>query len=253
MRKNKKILSLCLFVLMIITSITVFANRDIRVMLNGEYLEFDVEPQLINNRTMVPLRAIFETLGAEVEWNGDTQTVTAFKDDIEVVATIGSTTMYVDDEAKTVDVAPIIVDGRTLVPARFVAEAFDCDVDWVEEENIVCIEQYDMTSLPKVGLYVWSDNETEAGFEISKIINSTITFSMTLVNHDEDVVFIEATVVLDKNGYGTFSNIEDNYGNKNSGYVRYDNNTVIFKVTKSNNLSSAKYGFADIEYILMYV
>ncbi len=139
MRKNKKILSLCLFVLMIITSITVFANRDIRVMLNGEYLEFDVQPQLINNRTMVPLRAIFEALGAEVEWNGDTQTVTGFKDDIEVVATIGSRIMYVDDEAKTMDVAPIIVDGRTLIPARFVAEAFACVVDWNGDNSTVLI------------------------------------------------------------------------------------------------------------------
>ena len=63
----------------------------IKVLLDGKALTFDVPPQLINNRTMVPLRAIFEAMGAKVDWNGDTQTVTGTKDSTVVVLVVGNT------------------------------------------------------------------------------------------------------------------------------------------------------------------
>lgn len=139
MKKGIKVLVLCLLMLSVVCSSLAFASEEIKVTINGKRIEFDVQPQLINDRTMVPLRAIFETLGAEVEWNGDTQTVSATKDKMIVVSTIGSNIMYVNDEEKTMDVAPVIKDGRTLVPARFVAEAFGCSVDWDGNTNTVII------------------------------------------------------------------------------------------------------------------
>ncbi|MBO5370356.1 MAG: copper amine oxidase N-terminal domain-containing protein, partial [Clostridia bacterium] len=72
-------------------------------MLNGEKVLFDVLPTITDGRTLVPLRAIFEALGAKVEWNGETQTITATKDDKTVVLTIGSNEMTVDGETKTLD------------------------------------------------------------------------------------------------------------------------------------------------------
>lgn len=138
MKKCIKTLAVCLIMLLIF-SLSVFASNEIKVSIDGEYLQFDVAPQIINDRTMVPLRAIFEELGAEVDWDGDTQTVTAMKNDICVIATIGSRRMYVDDEVKTIDVAPQLVGGRTLVPVRFVAEAFDCEVEWDAKRRTVYI------------------------------------------------------------------------------------------------------------------
>lgn len=143
MKKCIKILGLCLVMMSIMMSTVVFASNDIKVAIDGEYVEFDVQPQLINNRTMVPLRAIFEALGAEVDWDESTQTVIAMKDDITVTATIGNTKMYIDDEERIMDVAPMLLNGRTLVPVRFVAEAFECDVDWDGEYSIVYIENHD--------------------------------------------------------------------------------------------------------------
>lgn len=139
MKKIIKVLGVCLLIMLIMSSTVAFSSNEIKVSIDGEYVEFDVKPKLINDRTMVPLRAIFEALGAEVDWDNDTQTVTAMKDDITVTATIGSTKMYIDDEQKTMDVAPMLLGGRTLVPVRFVAEAFKCYVGWDEENSIVYI------------------------------------------------------------------------------------------------------------------
>ena len=137
---RKIIKNLCLLLIVsIILSTVAFASDEIKVAIDDEYVKFDVPPQSINNRTMVPLRAIFEALGADVEWNNSTRTVTATRDDVVVKATIGKNVIYVDGKEKTMDVAPIAISGRTLVPARFVAEAFGCAVDWDGEEKVVYI------------------------------------------------------------------------------------------------------------------
>ncbi len=152
MKKVVAILSLCLAIMSTFMSTVTFASSEIKVEIDSERIEFDVQPQLINNRTMVPLRAIFEALGAEVEWDADTKTITAMKDDMVVFATIGSTKMYVDGDTKIMDVAPMIINNRTLVPARFVAEAFGCEVDWDGENNIVRIYStfdYEEIELPE--------------------------------------------------------------------------------------------------------
>ena len=91
---------------------------------------FDQLPIIENGRTLVPLRAIFEKIGADVEWNGDTQTVTATKGDISISLTINNTTAYKNGQLITLDVPAKIVSGRTLVPVRFVSDCFGVGVDW---------------------------------------------------------------------------------------------------------------------------
>jgi hypothetical protein len=129
------------------------------VLLNGSPLEFDVPPQIINERTLVPMRAIFEALGAAVAWDGDTRTVTAEGADTNVQMTIDSNEMYVNSEKITLDVPPVIIDERTLVPARAVAESFGCDVAWDSDTRTVIIsssksdEAVSEPSLPPVSEY----------------------------------------------------------------------------------------------------
>jgi len=120
-------------------STAVNANDDIQVVVNGELVEFDVMPLNMNDRVMVPFRAIFEALGADVTWNNVSQTVFAEKDGYYVKIGIDSLNMYVNNERELMDVAPVIVDGRTLVSARFVAEAFGCDVQWNQETKTVFV------------------------------------------------------------------------------------------------------------------
>ena len=102
----------------------------ITVLMDGNLMSFDVPPQLINDRTMVPLRAIFEAMGAKVDWDGETQTVTGTKDNTVVVLAIGSTSPTINGKVMTIDQPGVIIDSRTLAPLRFVAEAFGGTVDW---------------------------------------------------------------------------------------------------------------------------
>ena len=120
--------------------IPTFAENDISVILNGNAIGFDVPPQIINERTMVPLRAIFEALGASVDWNGDTRTVTSEKDGTTISLTIDSSTMYVNGNAVALDSPGCIIDGRTLVPVRAISEAYGTEVGWDGNTRTVSIK-----------------------------------------------------------------------------------------------------------------
>jgi len=107
---------------------------DITVLLDGKAIDFDVAPIIENDRTLVPLRAIFEALGAQVVWDGETRTVISVKNDRSCVLQIGNANMFVSSglstETKTLDVPAQIKDDRTLIPLRAVSEAYNCTVDW---------------------------------------------------------------------------------------------------------------------------
>ncbi len=118
------------------------ADDTIKVLLNGTAIDFaDVAPQIINDRTMVPLRAIFEALGAEVAWDDATKTVTAVKDDVTIKMTIGAASFTRNDETVALDSPATIVDSRTLVPVRAIAESFGSEVGWVAETKTVTITE----------------------------------------------------------------------------------------------------------------
>ena len=138
----KRLLSLTIVLVIVFrlcAGLSVWAERPVTVTVDGQVVNFDVQPRLIGGRTMVPLRAIFETLGATVEWNEASQTVTAYNEAYIVKCAIDSNTMYINNEAKNIDVAPMMIDSRTLVPARFVAEAFNCNVNWDDNTFVVTI------------------------------------------------------------------------------------------------------------------
>ncbi len=90
-------------------------------------------------RTMVPLRFISEAFGAKVEWDGATKTVTITWGSKTIKLTIGVYTAKVDGKDVKLDVAPIIKDGRTFVPIRFISEAFGADVKWDANEKKITI------------------------------------------------------------------------------------------------------------------
>ena len=107
------------------------------VNLNGTPLAFDVPPQIIRDRTLVPMRQIFEEMGAAVDWAGDTQTITAVRDSIVITMQIGNPVMLANGEEIMLDVPPQIVMDRTLVPIRAVAEGLGANVAWDGENNTV--------------------------------------------------------------------------------------------------------------------
>ena len=205
MKNLKKVLSLFVSAAVVGTMFTgstsVFAD-DITVTLDGKAIEFDVQPQIIDGRTMVPLRRIFEEIGAVVKWNGETQTVSARKNSKTISMVINSLDMQIDKgntdndgnpiyETVTLDVPSQIVDGRTLVPARAISEAFGLNVDWDDANknvNITSDDDDDDTWKENTGTINLDDfTYTGEGIEISdKEIKITAGGDFTLTGTLDD-------------------------------------------------------------------
>lgn len=116
----------------------------ITVMLDGETLQFPyfLDPVMVENSTMVPMRTIFEALGAEVEWLDDgngTQQIRATRDDTVIEMTIGSKTYYKNGEASELDVPAQLMNDTTMVQLRAVSEALGNHVEWNGAERKVTI------------------------------------------------------------------------------------------------------------------
>ena len=120
------------------------ADSGIQVLYNGIRISFGPygqNPEVINSRTMVPLRSIFEAMGAEIQWDNATKTVTATRGDVTISLAVGSNTMYVNGEARTLDTPACIINGRTMVPTRAIAEAFQAGVQWIGTGRTVLITE----------------------------------------------------------------------------------------------------------------
>jgi hypothetical protein len=120
-------------------------KKGIRTYVNGVHPKFDVPPVLKEGRVLVPFRAISEALEAEVVWNAEERTVTVTRGDTVVVITIDSLVALVNGEEVTLDVPGQIQSGRTIVPVRFLTEAFNAEVIWDQETTSVIIIEEDST------------------------------------------------------------------------------------------------------------
>lgn len=115
-------------------------EEPIKIKVNGKEIKFDAAPVIVDDRTLVPVRAIFEALGASVDWNAQTRTAKAVGRGKTVEITIDEMTFKKNGEAVALDVPAQIISDRTFVPARAVAEAFDCKVTWDGATRTVIIE-----------------------------------------------------------------------------------------------------------------
>ncbi len=137
-----KKLSFLLAIAIIATSlftISAFSADDISVYVLGEKVSFDVPPEITNSRTMVPMRAIFESLGCTVKWDDATKTAIATKDNTTINLTQGSNVLKVNGNSKTLDAAPYIKNSRILVPVRAISESLDCEVRWDGTKRTVTV------------------------------------------------------------------------------------------------------------------
>lgn len=139
--KEKSMKKLFLFIItsaLFLTS-TALAQDDISLYINGSKINCDVAPQLVNDRTLCPTRAIFDAFGASVEWDGANKQVTVKKDGSEILLTVGAKTAYVNSKAVSLDCAPTIISDRCMVPIRFISETLGCDVKWEDKTKSVLI------------------------------------------------------------------------------------------------------------------
>lgn len=140
MKINKLIASLLAVSLLAFPVVQVSADENISLTVNGEKVETQVPPTIIDGRTMVPVRDIFEACGAKVNWDANTKTITGEKGNTTVVMQIDSNMLFINEKVTEMDATPVIIDGRTLAPARYVAESFGGIVDWNAEDKVVMID-----------------------------------------------------------------------------------------------------------------
>ena len=118
----------------------VYTKQDIiPLYINNKRINFDQQPIIKDGRTLVPVRAIFEAMGAVVGWDDQTRTVVSERNGIIIKITIDNTTMYKNDMPITIDVPAVIENSRTLVPVRAISEAFGAQVTWSDAERAVYI------------------------------------------------------------------------------------------------------------------
>lgn len=138
MNRIKLLIAVIIIFSMLLVS-TAFAAEPIKVYIDNTRLDMEVMPQIRDGRTLVPMRAIFEALGAEVKWDNDSREASGKLGDTVVTLKIDSKTAYVNGQPKELDVPATIVSGRTLVPARFIAESLGAEVGWDNESRTVLI------------------------------------------------------------------------------------------------------------------
>ena len=114
--------------------------KDIFVTVNHIPVWFDQPPTIVDDRTLVPLRAIFEAMGANVDWNANTRTVTAVRGEDKLSLVIDTNIINKNGTDFEIDVPAMIIGDRTMVPARAIAEALGASVDWNPHTRTVIID-----------------------------------------------------------------------------------------------------------------
>ena len=156
---------------------------------NGEEKPIDEQgtaPVIVNDRTLLPVRAVIEELGGTVGWDGETQEVTLKYDTDEIKLTLDSTTAVLNGEEKTLDVAPTVINERTMLPIRFIAESFKFGVLWDGKTQTVTVTKTadDQNSNHKKTLVVYysaTGNTEKAANYIKDAANADI-FKLEPVN-----------------------------------------------------------------------
>jgi len=144
--KTKMMVLLLITTMLLMSVSTGFALNEedtIKVYYNGELLEFDVDPQVVNGRTMVPISTIFKALELEVDWDANLKKVTAKRSGLNIQLFIGSDETTVNGGKVKIDSSAYIVNGRTMVPLRFIAESTGAQVNWDASTRSVMIQTSD--------------------------------------------------------------------------------------------------------------
>lgn len=128
-------------------------DESIGMFMRGKHVDFDkydgVKPEIVKDRTLIPLRAVSETLGAVVEWNDEAKTVAVTYNNSTIIVTVGSLTALVNGEEIEIDSPALIKKDRVLVPIRVIAEALGLDVEWDGESHSVIVDEKEPTQTPE--------------------------------------------------------------------------------------------------------
>ncbi len=140
MLNKKQVVMILLFGIMVFLIPTTSAQRqDLKVTINGQSKVFNPAPFIENGRTLVPMRSFFESLGAKVNWEGDTRTAIGERNGIRIEIPIGQPYGKVNQSIYDLDVPARIIDDHTFIPLRFVGESLGEEVIWDDTTRTIRI------------------------------------------------------------------------------------------------------------------
>ncbi|QGQ99119.1 hypothetical protein EHS13_31695 [Paenibacillus psychroresistens] len=144
MLKSKiRTIALSLSILLAVVSVpiaSIAAETPVKVVLDGQELSFDVQPQIINGFTMIPYKALASKIDATVSYEPTTKEVTVKRGNTNVVLTLGSDQATIDGKSVTLGTKVVAINGSTLVPLRFLGETFGLWVNWNNSTKTASIE-----------------------------------------------------------------------------------------------------------------
>jgi len=145
--------------------------KTIFIFLDGKKMEFKLQqPANYSGRVLVPLRDIFEALGAKIEWEDSTKTVTAKKNDLIITYKVGSLMGNRNNEIIQIPVPGRLVGGTTMIPLRFVGEALGAAVSWDEHSKTVLISSKVKTEVEVTNILEGNVVEIKGGTNSDKLV-----------------------------------------------------------------------------------
>ena len=204
-RLKKCFISLTLIFTMLIPSINVFGADPVYVKLNGVSINYDdAQPQIMNQRAMVPFRKTAETLGATVDWNKQTETATLTKGDRVVVHTMRSSVVTVNGKASTFDTPSAVIQDRMMMPVRMLSEALGNPVTWDNSTRTVNI----VADEPTVVSIIPDKTTVNSGEKINIAVTTSSTtdrIKILDVNENNNIITEANTYSTNADGTRLFS------------------------------------------------
>lgn len=196
----KKLKFFLVTVMMLATNL---CAQDITLIINNKTIESEVKPIQESGTTLVPIRIVGENLGAKVDWNKEMQKVTIVKADKVIELVIGSKEVKINGVVQTLQCAPKVINGTTMVPIRLISESFGSDVTWNQETSTVDIEDGPSVLTGEI-IYTLT-------YEGSQYIGEATDKTGVLLPDGKGVLTIDSGVTLD----GIFENGHFKKGVKN--------------------------------------
>ena len=187
---KKMIKGMFLFLILFACSIQTAAAASVNITLNGKLLSFDTAPYVEGGRTLVPVRGVLESLGYSVQWQEETKTVLAAKEDINISLPIDSNTVTVNNTEVTIDAPARLNGSRTFVPLRFLAEYSGAEVHWDAASSTVVIFSSDSAAYDKTDSVVYIQTNKRQGSGVVLTSNGLIVTNYHIAKDAEVVQII---------------------------------------------------------------
>lgn len=231
-----------------------YAVTGITIYIDGQSQSFAQPPIIKSGTTLVPLRGVFEKLGATVDWNGKTRTVTTVKNSTTIILKIGSTKPTVNGKVTSISIPAQIIKNSTMVPLRFVSEALGANVNWNGTKRTITINSkivaYDIVLNFPVDRYPQTAAHIKAAIARGESSICTIDRGGADENREESLAGIPTKDGFDRDewpmalcsegGKGTDVAYVESSDNRGSGswignqLQRYPNGTRVLFVLKGN-------------------